>query len=235
MSKVVVVEILTLDGVMQAPGGPTRTGAAASRTAAGRRRTAMRSWPRRWRRAWTSRGSLLFGRTHLRGLRGFWPHQTDNPFTAVLNEKLKYVASTTLAEPLPWRTRRCSRATRPRRWPRLKRRARQRHRRARQRRAGPGADAARPRRRVRAARSTRWCWDPGGGCSPTTARSRGSGSSTRATTTTGVVIATYQPTARRRTSDEAVPAQHLPARRRAAAAGGPGAGHAGRRRAEPRS
>src|SRR3712207_7330393 len=34
---------------------------------------------------------------------GFWPHQQDNPFTAVLDETQKYVASTTLREPLPWR------------------------------------------------------------------------------------------------------------------------------------
>ena len=32
----------------------------------------------------------------------FWPKQKDNPFTAVLNKAKKYVASTTLKEPLPW-------------------------------------------------------------------------------------------------------------------------------------
>jgi dihydrofolate reductase len=31
-----------------------------------------------------------------------WPNRTDNPFTAVLNNTQKYVASTTLREPLPW-------------------------------------------------------------------------------------------------------------------------------------
>jgi dihydrofolate reductase len=31
-----------------------------------------------------------------------WPNRTDNPFTAVLNNTRKYVASTTLEEPLPW-------------------------------------------------------------------------------------------------------------------------------------
>jgi dihydrofolate reductase len=34
--------------------------------------------------------------------RAFWPNQTDNPFTPVLNSSQKYVASTTLREPLPW-------------------------------------------------------------------------------------------------------------------------------------
>jgi dihydrofolate reductase len=32
----------------------------------------------------------------------YWPHQTSNPFTDVLNNTQKYVASTTLREPLPW-------------------------------------------------------------------------------------------------------------------------------------
>ncbi len=52
MSKVVVHNNLTLDGVMQAPGGP---------------------------------------------------EPEENPFAAVLNNRQKYVASTTLEEPLSWR------------------------------------------------------------------------------------------------------------------------------------
>jgi len=32
----------------------------------------------------------------------YWPKQTDNPFTEVLNNMQKYVASTTLEEPLAW-------------------------------------------------------------------------------------------------------------------------------------
>jgi dihydrofolate reductase len=35
-------------------------------------------------------------------LYGVWPNQKDNPFTEVLNNARKYVASTTLEEPLPW-------------------------------------------------------------------------------------------------------------------------------------
>lgn len=46
---------------------------------------------------------LLFGRRTYEDFAGFWPRQVDNPFTAVLDEKQKYVASTTLREPLPWR------------------------------------------------------------------------------------------------------------------------------------
>jgi dihydrofolate reductase len=46
--------------------------------------------------------SLLFGRRTYEDFFSFWPHQTDNPFTEVLNNSRKYVASQTLTAPLPW-------------------------------------------------------------------------------------------------------------------------------------
>lgn len=45
---------------------------------------------------------LLLGRRTYEDFYGFWPNQTDNPFTEVLNNTQKYVASTTLQEPLAW-------------------------------------------------------------------------------------------------------------------------------------
>jgi dihydrofolate reductase len=47
-------------------------------------------------------GSLLLGRRTYEDFYGFWPHQTDNPYTEVLDNTEKYVASNTLREPLPW-------------------------------------------------------------------------------------------------------------------------------------
>jgi dihydrofolate reductase len=47
-------------------------------------------------------GALLFGRRTYEDFYSVWPNRTDNPFTAVLNNTQKYVASTTLKEPLPW-------------------------------------------------------------------------------------------------------------------------------------
>jgi len=42
------------------------------------------------------------GRRTYEDFYGYWPNQTDNPFTEVMNQAQKYVASTTLEEPLPW-------------------------------------------------------------------------------------------------------------------------------------
>jgi dihydrofolate reductase len=45
---------------------------------------------------------LLFGRRTYEDFYAVWPGRTDNPFTEVLDNAQKYVASTTLEEPLPW-------------------------------------------------------------------------------------------------------------------------------------
>jgi dihydrofolate reductase len=47
-------------------------------------------------------GGLLFGRRTYEDFYGVWPNRKDNPFTEVLNNTRKYVASRTLKEPLPW-------------------------------------------------------------------------------------------------------------------------------------
>jgi dihydrofolate reductase len=47
-------------------------------------------------------GSLLLGRFTYEAFYAYWPHQTDNPYTEVLNNSQKFVASRTLGEPLPW-------------------------------------------------------------------------------------------------------------------------------------
>lgn len=47
-------------------------------------------------------GALLLGRRTYEAMYDYWPKQTDNPITEMLNTMQKYVASTTLREPLPW-------------------------------------------------------------------------------------------------------------------------------------
>lgn len=47
-------------------------------------------------------GALLLGRRTYEDFAQYWPNQPDNPYTDVLNKTQKYVASTTLQEPLEW-------------------------------------------------------------------------------------------------------------------------------------
>lgn len=99
MGKVVVFTNVTLDGVMQAPGRPDEdrrggfdhggwaTPYAAMSQAGGGTMFA---------------GALLLGRRTYEDFYSVWPKRIGNPFTAVLNNMQKYVASRTLKEPLPW-------------------------------------------------------------------------------------------------------------------------------------
>src|SRR6266700_2336051 len=99
MSKVVVFTNLTLDGVMQAPGRPDEDrrggfehgGWATPYAAMAQAGNSM-----------SSTGALLLGRRTYEDFYAFWPNQSNNPYTAVLNNTQKYVASTTLSEPLSW-------------------------------------------------------------------------------------------------------------------------------------
>jgi dihydrofolate reductase len=103
MSKLVVIESLTLDGVMQTPGRPDEDERGGFRhggwalpyadaVAAGVMAERM---PR-------SR-ALVLGRRTYEDFAGYRPKQTDNPYTDVLGNSTKHVASRTLSEPLSWR------------------------------------------------------------------------------------------------------------------------------------
>jgi dihydrofolate reductase len=101
MRKIVVFTNLTLDGVMQAPGRPDEDrrggfeyGGWGAPYAAMSSRAAGESIP--------SFGALLLGRRTYEDFYDYWPKQTDSPFTERLNNMQKYVASTTLEEPLAW-------------------------------------------------------------------------------------------------------------------------------------
>jgi dihydrofolate reductase len=103
MRKVTVFNSLTLDGVMQAPGRPdedTRGGFEHGGWAVPYNDEIM---GKVMAEGMADPGPLLLGRRTYEDFFSFWPHQTGNPFTEVLDNTLKYVASTTLAEPLGWR------------------------------------------------------------------------------------------------------------------------------------
>jgi dihydrofolate reductase len=99
MSKVVVFTNVTLDGVMQAPGRPDEDrrggfehgGWATPYAAMAQVGGSM-----------ADAGALLLGRRTYEDFYNVWPKRKDNPYTAVLDNTQKYVASTTLKEPLAW-------------------------------------------------------------------------------------------------------------------------------------
>lgn len=102
MGKIVVFNNVTLDGVMQAPGRPDEDlrggfqygGWAVPYSDPAIGQAAGESM--------ATTGGILLGRHTYEDFYSFWPNQKDNFFTDVLNNAQKYVASTTLKEPLPW-------------------------------------------------------------------------------------------------------------------------------------
>ena len=103
MGKIIVVNNVTLDGVMQSParpdedtrGGFTHGGWAIpfQDSVIGRKMGEMMTG---------GNGALLLGRRTYEDFFSIWPKRTNNPYTEHLNKTQKYVASTTLREPLPW-------------------------------------------------------------------------------------------------------------------------------------
>lgn len=100
MGKIIVITNLSLDGVMQAPGRPDEDTRGSFKHG---------GWAVPYEamsqagEAFANMGGFLFGRRTYEDFYGFWPKQTNgNPMTEALNNAPKYVASTTLKEPLEW-------------------------------------------------------------------------------------------------------------------------------------
>ncbi|MEY9947388.1 dihydrofolate reductase family protein [Kitasatospora sp. GAS1066B] len=103
MARIVVTESVTLDGVMQGLGRPdedTRGGFRHGGWGTGYQDQVMMA---AMGKEMAGTGALLFGRRTYQDFQQAWAERTDgNPFTEKLNNTRKYVASGTLAEPLPW-------------------------------------------------------------------------------------------------------------------------------------
>lgn len=102
MRQISVLESISLDGVMQAPGkqGEDDRGGFAHGGWAGPYADEVAG---REMGAGFGQGELLFGRRTYDAFFDHWPKQTDgNPFTAVLDATTKHVVSRTSTEPLPW-------------------------------------------------------------------------------------------------------------------------------------
>jgi dihydrofolate reductase len=102
MSKLIVFLNLTLEGVLQGPGRPdedTRGGFKYSGWAAPYSDPSM---GKTVGESMATTGGIILGRRTYKDFYKVWPKQKNNPFTDMLNNTPKYVASKTLKEPLPW-------------------------------------------------------------------------------------------------------------------------------------
>jgi len=103
MGKLIVTEFMTLDGVAQGPGGPQEDldggfvhGGWQAPVSDPESGEVMFEQAR-------TMDALLLGRRTYEIFAEFWPKApAEIPFTALLNDVPKYVASRTLAEPLEW-------------------------------------------------------------------------------------------------------------------------------------
>jgi dihydrofolate reductase len=104
MRKVIVYEWMTLDGVVQAPGeaGEDKSGGFAH---GGWHMPYFDDLSRGWVvENLTTAGGFLFGRRTYENFAGHWPYASEEEqmIARPLNTSPKYVASTTLTEPLEW-------------------------------------------------------------------------------------------------------------------------------------
>ena len=95
MRRIIVATFTSLDGVMQAPGGPGKTRPAASRWAAGPRRISTQRSARPWARSSRRPFDLLLGRKTYDIFAAHWPYVSDpnDPIAGLFNRVTKYVAS----------------------------------------------------------------------------------------------------------------------------------------------
>jgi dihydrofolate reductase len=105
MRKVVVNEFMGLDGVAQAPGGPEEDPSGGFAHGGWHMRYMEDEQTRHWVLASiVEAGGFLLGRRTYEIFAAYWPNAPaeEQVVAEPLNSKPKYVASTTLTEPLEW-------------------------------------------------------------------------------------------------------------------------------------
>jgi dihydrofolate reductase len=102
MGKIVVVNNVTLDGVTQGLGRPDEDTRGGFKHGGWGVPYADRLQGETMAKSMAQTRAILLGRRTYEDFYCYWPKQADNPYTEVLNQTPKYVASTTAAEPLPW-------------------------------------------------------------------------------------------------------------------------------------
>ena len=102
MRTLVVIEFLSLDGVMQAPGSPEEDTEGGFRHGGWQRPYFDEVLGASAAEGMATTDAYLFGRKTYQSMASYWPTApADDPFAAHLNSTAKYVASTTLTE-LTW-------------------------------------------------------------------------------------------------------------------------------------
>ena len=102
--NLIVSEFLSLDGVMQAPGGPDEDRSGGFEHGGWQMPYNDEAAGSAITEGMAAAGGFLLGRRTYELFAAYWPSQPDDdPIAATLNNLPKYVASTTLQEPLAWR------------------------------------------------------------------------------------------------------------------------------------
>lgn len=101
MSKIVVFNSVTLDGVMQAPGRPDEDRRGGFKHGGWSVPYANEESGKLAAEGMQSTGAMLLGRRTYEDLLTHWD-KAGGPYKEMLNGTPKYVVSTTLKEPLPW-------------------------------------------------------------------------------------------------------------------------------------